>query len=552
MTPAVVLLVALVAEDPAVLRNAPRDNAPAQATLWRGDWLEVRGESAGFLKVYDHRHERPGYVRPSQVRTYRVDESAAPELASVVRFLREANGYESLGIGAAALALRAAPAGSDTSELLASIGGMADRLARRASARRADAKDATLAAHIAVAESYGVKFEVVEPEEVGGRARICYDGEGWAAVLATPNAAPAERARAALFLSVDPCRDPVQPPAEARLWNDRRLRALEAIDFAAAGALPPALGGRVRLRRAEALAWRAFDEARQGHAEAASRAEAAAVRELALCDRGVLAPEDLDLYDETAVRVAASRWAAETPPPQKQESRARKTVVSFVARAPGETCVRLTDGASDKAPVVGERCTYGVVWPSALRWAPSGDLATLAVQPLPSWTELWVLRRAPTAAGASTPSPPPSPIPTSATSSRPGFRPTAAACWSSERSAPPATSPVGFRSCSPRPCRSRSGPAAPTSWSPSSAGALHRGGPARWRCGNPGSCSANRSRRRPGGRVVPGHLEARRQIDANPETGWHLCAATMRKIPQTTSLIEWSSCFSLQEMFRCV
>jgi membrane protein implicated in regulation of membrane protease activity len=391
MTPAVVLLVALVAEDPAVLRNAPRDNAPAQATLWRGDWLEVRGESAGFLKVYDHRHERPGYVRPSQVRQYRVDEGSAPELAAVVRFLREASGYESLGIGYAALALRAAPAGTDTSELLAAIGSMADRLARRASARRADSKDATLAAHVAVAESYGVKFQVTEPEEIGGRARVCYDGEAWAAVLASPAAAPAERARAALFLSVDPCRDPVQPPAQARLWNDRRLRALEAIDFAAAGALPAALAGRVRLRHAEALAWRAFDEARQAHADAASRAEAAAVRELALCDRGVLAPEDLDLYDETAVRVAASRWATELPP---KESRARKTVVSFAPRAPGETCVRLTDGAGEKAPLLGERCTFGVVWPSALRWAPSGDVATLAVQPLAAWTELWVLRRA--------------------------------------------------------------------------------------------------------------------------------------------------------------
>ena len=191
-------------------------------------------------------------------------------------------------------------------------------------------------------------------------------------MLASPAAAPAERARAALFLSVDPCRDPVQPPAEARLWNDCRLRALEAIDFAAAGALPAALGGRVRLRHAEALAWRAFDEARQAHADAASRAEAAAVRELALCDRGVLAPEDLDLYDETAVRVAASRWATESPPKEK-ESRARKTVVSFAPRAPGETCVRLSDGAGDKAPLLGERCTFGVVWPSALRWAPSGD-----------------------------------------------------------------------------------------------------------------------------------------------------------------------------------
>ena len=71
---AAILLVALVAEDPAVLRNAPANDAPAQATLWRGDWLEVRGESAGFLRVYDHRRERPGYVRPSQVRVYRLDD----------------------------------------------------------------------------------------------------------------------------------------------------------------------------------------------------------------------------------------------------------------------------------------------------------------------------------------------------------------------------------------------------------------------------------------------------------------------------------------------
>lgn len=217
MTAAVVLLVALVAEDPTVLRNAPRDNAPAQATLWRGDWVEVRGESAGFLKVYDHRHERPGYLRPAQVRVYRVDAETAPELAAVVRFLRDAGGYESLGIGYAALALRAAPAGSETSELLASIGSLADRLARRASARRADAKDGTLAAHVDVAQSYGVKFRVVEPETVGGRARMCYDGEAWEQLLALPGAPPAERARAALFLAADPCRDPAQPPTEARL-----------------------------------------------------------------------------------------------------------------------------------------------------------------------------------------------------------------------------------------------------------------------------------------------------------------------------------------------
>ncbi|HEY6478197.1 MAG TPA: hypothetical protein VI456_16580, partial [Polyangia bacterium] len=67
-------------------------------------------------------------------------------------------------------------------------------------------------------------------------------------------------------------------------------------------------------------------------------------------------------------------------------------------RAPGETCVRVMEAQRDKTAAkpatLGERCTYGVVWPSALRWAPSGDVATLAVQPLAAWTELWVLRRA--------------------------------------------------------------------------------------------------------------------------------------------------------------
>jgi hypothetical protein len=49
-------------------------------------------------------------------------------------------------------------------------------------------------------------------------------------------------------------------------------------------------------------------------------------------------------------------------------------------------------GGADR--VAGERCTYGVVWRSALRWSAAGTAATIAVQPLPSWTELWVLRRA--------------------------------------------------------------------------------------------------------------------------------------------------------------
>jgi hypothetical protein len=389
---ALALLVAIVAEDPAVLRNAPRDDAPAQAQLWRGDWLEVRGETAGFLKVYDHRHERPGYIRPSIVRLHRLDEASAPELAAVVRFLRDAGGAESLGIGYAALFLRAAPAGADTTEAFAAIGTMADRLARRASGRKTTLRDAALAGHLEVAASYGVRFESVDGDPADGAARLCYDGEAWTRVLATPGAPPVEKARAALFLAGTRCQPVILPPAKQREFNDRRLQALGDVDPVALAAW---LGGRVRLARAEALAWRSFDEARRGTgAEAGGKNEAAAVKELALTDRGLLAPEDLARYDETAMRVAAGRWASE---PAVRDTRKRTVAIMTASRAPGETCVRVVSAsgtaANDNARPLAERCTYGVVWSNALRWAPSGTVATLAVQPLPAWTELWVVRR---------------------------------------------------------------------------------------------------------------------------------------------------------------
>ena len=147
----------------------------------------------------------------------------------------------------------------------------------------------------------------------------------------------------------------------------------------------------MRLRRAEAFAWRAFDEARRGNLDPAARAEGTAVHELALTDRGVLAPEDLDLYEDVAIRVAAPRWATE--PEQKQASK-RAVEVVFAPRGEGETCVRIVQPAgAGKTRTVGERCTYGLVWKNALRWAPSGNVATIAVQPLAAWTEVWVLRR---------------------------------------------------------------------------------------------------------------------------------------------------------------
>ena len=214
-------------------------------------------------------------------------------------------------------------------------------------------------------------------------------------MLATPTAAAIERARAALFLAGRSCQDRTTlalSPAEARAWNDRRIQALQSIEYPVEAALPAAWLGRVRLRRAEAFAWRAFDEGRRGNIDPAARAEGTAVHELALTDRGVLAPEDADLYEDVAIRVAASRWATE--PEQKQTGK-RGVEVVFAPRGEGETCVRVVQAAgAGKTRTVGERCTYGLVWRNALRWAPSGSVATIAVQPLAAWTEVWVLRRA--------------------------------------------------------------------------------------------------------------------------------------------------------------
>eukprot|EP01136_Pigoraptor_vietnamica_P009625 Opistho-1_new@46363 len=59
--------VALVLQDAVALRAAARDSAPAQAQLWRGEALEIRGERLDYWQVYDYRRERGGYVRKTQL-----------------------------------------------------------------------------------------------------------------------------------------------------------------------------------------------------------------------------------------------------------------------------------------------------------------------------------------------------------------------------------------------------------------------------------------------------------------------------------------------------
>jgi hypothetical protein len=52
-----------VLQDEVALRPAPRASARPNALLWQGETVEVRGERLEYLRVYDYRRERGGYVR---------------------------------------------------------------------------------------------------------------------------------------------------------------------------------------------------------------------------------------------------------------------------------------------------------------------------------------------------------------------------------------------------------------------------------------------------------------------------------------------------------
>ena len=107
---------AIVVQDHTPLRAAPSSSATELTALWQGDVLEVRGERAGYLKVYNYRRERGGYLRSEAVRPVGLTEADAPELLAVLRFLRESPGSEALGISYGAAYLKAVPARALTAE----------------------------------------------------------------------------------------------------------------------------------------------------------------------------------------------------------------------------------------------------------------------------------------------------------------------------------------------------------------------------------------------------------------------------------------------------
>ncbi len=414
---------AIVAQDQTALRAAPSAHAAVHAQLTAGDLLELRGQRLDHWQVYDHRRERAGYVRASQVRRIGSSPADAPQLLAVLRFLRDTPGAESLGIAYAAAYLKAAPAEAINAEPFDALGVLAERLARRAGARpgagatatsvassvaNSVATSAATSAALDAVAAYGVKFVSLDNHQ--GQVRLCYDGEAFRRVLAQ-NGSAEQRARAALALTRHDCVDPDLKPSQ-RLDNDRwRAGVLDSFSSADAAALDEPTRNRLRLRRAGVWAAIAFGDSRRG--VTAQPAAQRALDELAAVNKAELGDDEQADAQEAAIRVGAVRWAAlpapalplasasaglassaaAAPAATPPVSAPGRLQVALAAGEPGQTCVHLVDsrGSAQHAPRA-QRCTYGTVWLASAQPSADGRALALAVQPLEAWTELWLFR----------------------------------------------------------------------------------------------------------------------------------------------------------------
>ncbi len=390
MAPAAIgapLATAIIIQDRVSLRAAPRDSARQQAVLWQGEAVEVRGERMDYLQVYDYKRERGGFVRASQVRRTALTAEEAPELLSIVRFLRDAPGAEALGIGFAAAYIQAVPAEVLNSEAgieaLDAIGVLADRMGRRASSGvpQSRAAEAALSAHLDVAAGHGINFATNERD---GLMQICYDGSAFRRVLAM-RSNPEQRARAALSLTRPECISHDLHPQERNRMDEWRADVLDRVE---AAALPGYLKNRVLMRRASVWASLAYQRARKG--ETADATAQRALAELAAVNKTELTDDDLPAYSDAAMRVSASRWAA-VPAPAAAIGKGTRIVT--VPGQTGETCVLLVDAKGNTGNPLAKRCTYGIVWVSSATKNREGTALALAVQQMDAWRELWVFRK---------------------------------------------------------------------------------------------------------------------------------------------------------------
>lgn len=378
---------AIVVRDHTSLRAEPRSGATEMTALWQGDVVEVRGERAEYLKVYDYRRERGGYLRSEAVRPLGLTEADAPELLAVLRFLRQSPGSEALGISYAAAYLKAVPSRALTAEPFDAIGRMAERLADAASgntstgAVRAADNLTGAAPHIEVIQQFGIRMRSFERN---GRMQVCYDGEMFRRVLSTTRATSEERAHAALGLTRPDCIDPTLGPVARTSLDDDRRELLDRIEERELGAVTRS---RLHVRRAGVWASVAFEQARRG--EASASAAQRALAELLAVHASDLGDDRRDEYVDAVVRVGTVRWAAVPPMPQ-----VGPLTLTTTPGEPGQTCIALQEIRAQRASkLLARRCTYGIVWMASAQAISQGSALVLAVQPMESWRELWVFHQ---------------------------------------------------------------------------------------------------------------------------------------------------------------
>ncbi|MGA9335990.1 MAG: hypothetical protein WBV39_17045, partial [Rudaea sp.] len=110
-----------------------------------------------------------------------------------------------------------------------------------------------------------------------------------------------------------------------------------------------------------------------------------ALDELVAVNAHELAGQDRVVYNNAAMRVGASRWAAGTTKPV-----GKGLHIVTTQGQPGETCIWLLDRKHDEKSPLARRCTYATVWANSARANAHGTALTVAVQPMISWREMWL------------------------------------------------------------------------------------------------------------------------------------------------------------------
>ena len=306
--PLLAVVVALVVQDQTPLRAAAHDDAPRQTTLSPGDWLEVRGERQGYLAGLRPPARAPG-LRAARRRCAATRSTRRRRRSSraIVDFLRDAPGQESLGIGYAALYLRAAPAQRGRRRACFDALGDDGRAARRGARRRACAKAGRRDA--GGADRGGRELRRARSrsfEQRGAHARLLRR-RGVPARAGARRRPAAARARAALGLTDPRVRRPARGPTAAldagEVAGERARRRSTSARAAArrrpadVQRAPPAAAigdaGGARVLRGARRATRRSPGRRARRRSASSQ----------LVDRSELADEDRLAYDEAALRV---------------------------------------------------------------------------------------------------------------------------------------------------------------------------------------------------------------------------------------------------------